>query len=58
MRDHPEHTASMLGGSWDTDMTRKQVRVEWKNAWTRIFQDPLLYAGRDKNGPDQAILER
>ena len=58
MRDNPQHGTGMLGGCWDTDLTRKQARVEWKNAWTRMFQDPLLYAGRDKVGPDQTILER
>ena len=56
MRDHPAHFTSLLGASWDTDMTRKNSRARWKKAWTKILNDSLAYAGREQKGPDQEIL--
>ena len=58
MRDHPYHTIGMLGAGWDTDLTRKDARLSWETAWKQMFKDDILYAGRDKHGPDQAILEK
>ena len=58
MRDHPAHGTSLLGASWDTDLTRKNARARWKKAWTKILNDTEAYAGRDRSGPDQDILTR
>ena len=56
MRDHPAHFTSLLGASWDTDLTRKNSRARWKKSWTKIFNNTLAYAGRHEKGPDQLIL--
>ena len=56
MRDHPNHSTSLLGASWDTYLSRKNARNKWKKAWSNIFEDPLTYAGRHDKGPDQLIL--
>lgn len=58
MRDNPQHTIGMLGASWSTDLTRKDARVEWENAWTRMLKHPIMYAARNRHGPDQDMLER
>ena len=58
MRDHPEHGRGMIGGAWDTDLTRTTSRSDWKQAWTRMLEDPVINATRDKYGSDQNLLNR
>ena len=58
MRDHPQHTIPILAGTWDTDLTRKKARRNWKEVWRRMLKDPLAYAPREKHGSDQFLLER
>ena len=56
MRDHPAHLTSLLGASWDTDLTRRNAREKWKKVWVRMLNDTLAYAGRNEKGPDQLLL--
>ena len=58
MRDHPQHTAHMLGGLWGAQTTlRRQVwRDLWKGIWTDIIADPVSRTKRSRKGPDQALL--
>ena len=56
MRDHPAHFTSLLGASWDTDLTRKNARSRWKRVWVKMLNDTLSYAGRGESGPDQLLL--
>ena len=56
MRDHPNHSTSLLGASWDTDLTRRNARQKWKKVWIKMLKDPLAYRGRHEKGPDQLIL--
>ena len=58
MRDHWRHQMVMLAGAWDTDLTRNNARKDWRIAWDKMLQSPLLYAGRNEHIPDQQILER
>ena len=58
MRDHPNHSTSLLGASWDTDLTRKNAREKWKKVWVKMLNDTLMYSGRSKKGPDQLILHK
>ena len=59
MRDHPDHGGwGMVGACWDTDLTRKNSRTKWAEAWHKMLKDPITYAGRDAKGPDQTILHR
>ena len=58
MRDNPWHNIGMLGGAWDTDLTRETSRKGWRDAWNEMMKDPLINATRDKNGPDQLLLNR
>ena len=58
MRDHWRHQMVMLAGAWDTDLTRKNSRMDWKVAWDRMLHSPFLYASRSEHIPDQLILER
>ena len=58
MRDHPQHTIGMLGGTWSADLRRKNSRKYWKDSWKRILQDRLAYASRELRETDQKLLQR
>jgi len=56
MRDHPAHSAVMMGGMWGArvDRTRRQFR----KAFTKLFKSSLAYVNRFKGGWDQVALQR
>ena len=58
MRDHPYHNIPLLGAAWGARMTGQEVRGNWVRSWQDILKDPLSRAGREKKGPDQAVLAR
>ena len=58
MRDNPAHSAEMLGGAWETDLTRQQARSEWEYALKLILNDPMAYTWRRGYGQDQVLLGR
>jgi hypothetical protein len=56
MRDNPAHTVAMLGGAWGAKMHDEAVRKAFRKAFNKIAKDYRAYSGRDKKGPDQALL--
>ena len=58
MRDHPLHGVPMLGGLWAARLTAPGARGLWAGAWRAMAADPLLWAARDRKGPDQTLLGR
>ena len=48
----------MLGGAWDTDLTGTDSRLHWKQGWTKMLEDPVIYATMEKHGSDQDLLNR
>ena len=47
MRDHFYHNFYMLGGGFDTDLTRKNARQLWNNAWKKMFKKRQNILQRD-----------
>ncbi|CAM6054796.1 unnamed protein product [Sphagnum tenellum] len=58
MRDHPAHFTAMLGAAWGADLRKKNSRSKWIHSWRKILKDRSAWAGRDKKGPDQEVLQR
>ena len=58
MRDHPLHGTTILGGAWGTKLYSPMVRREWERTWALGMEDPILWANRSANGPDQEFLEK
>ena len=58
MRDHPLHGTTILGSGWGSKLHRQPVRDEWQRTWMEAKRDPIFWADRSKNGPDQVLLDK
>jgi hypothetical protein len=58
MRDHPLHGTTILGSGWGSKLQNPNVREEWKKTWENGLKDPIAWANRKQNGPDQVLLDR
>lgn len=53
MRDHPAHTAVIMGGMWGAKVI--QTRHRFKKAFTEMFKNGISYISRLKGGWDQVV---
>lgn len=57
MRDHPAHSAYMLGGTWGAKVNHQ--RPAFKEAFRKMFKDGISYVSRQTGGGyDQVALTR
>ena len=57
MRDHPAHSAFMMGGTWGAKVLNQ--RKELMQAFKKMFKDGVAYIGPEKGGGyDQIALTR
>ena len=57
MRDHPSHSAYMMGGTWGAKVSNE--RKSFSQAFKKLFKDGLAYIPREKGGGyDQIALVR
>ena len=56
MRDHPAHTASIMGGMWGARV--ETVRNELRHSFAQMFRNGVSYVDRKLGGWDQIALER
>ena len=57
MRDHPSHSAYMMGGTWGAKDSNE--RKSFSQAFKKLFKDGLAYIPREKGGGyDQIALVR
>ena len=48
MRDHPAHTAYVMGGTWGAKVF--ELRNEFLSAFGKLFKDGLAYIQKEKGG--------
>ena len=58
MRDHPAHGVTVVGSTWGTKLTDLGTRMSWMSTWRKGLTKKLLWAPRNKWGPDQDFLHR
>ena len=56
MRDHPAHTASIMGGMWGAKAGA--VRTQLRRSFSQMFRNGVSYVDRKLGGWDQIALER
>ena len=56
MRDHPAHTAPMMGGMWGVRLVRARPRI--KECFRKMLRNGVSYVNRTLGGWDQIALQR
>ena len=56
MRDHPAHTASIMGGMWGAKAGA--VRRKLRQSFAEMFRNGVSYVDRKLGGWDQIALQR
>ena len=56
MRDHPAHTAPMMGGMWGARLVRARPRL--KECFKKMLRNGVSYVDRKLGGWDQIALQR
>ena len=56
MRDHPAHTASIMGGMWGAKAGA--VRNKLRRSFAEMFRSGVSYVDRKLGGWDQIALQR
>ena len=58
MRDHPAHSAPMMGGMWGARMDTAAARGSFKEAFKKMLRNGVSYVNRTLGGWDQIALQR
>jgi hypothetical protein len=60
MRDHPAHTAVIMGGMWGARLSGETggTRHRFQQAFAKMFKNAVAYVSRLKGGWDQVALQR
>ena len=56
MRDHPDHSIPLLGGTWGARIYNQGTRIQWQKSWKKILNNTIAYSPRNAKGPDQTLL--
>jgi len=57
MRDHPQHSIPILGGTWGARLTSSKARQKWQKSWKMILKHKMAHSPRNATGPDQKLLQ-
>ena len=58
MRDHPAHTAPIMGGMWGTRVVEGGARDGIKECFKKMLRNGVSYVNRTLGGWDQIALQR
>ena len=58
MRDHPAHSAPMMGGMWGARLDTAAARGSFKEAFKKMLRNGVSYVNRTLGGWDQIALQR
>ena len=56
MRDHPAHTASIMGGMWGAKV--EPIRRNLRKSFSQMFKSGISYVDRNLGGWDQIALQK
>ena len=56
MRDHPAHSAPMMGGMWGAKL--KKSRQKFRESFKNMLRNGVSYVNRTLGGWDQIALQR